>query len=139
MAVYIWYHVKRNFPSVQCTLLCSRVHYTSLVTRYQKHMAMFNWSPCTLKMFISDLIPVRAHFFTSLEILCLLNSSLENSLKVLGYSAQSSVTMPEVRSYKFRTHILKLLSIHNLCKNLDLNLEKGQKKEHNLTHHGKKM
>ena len=45
MAVFFWFLFKKWL--VQCTLLYTCTLNKSLLIRYQKNKAMFNWSPCT--------------------------------------------------------------------------------------------
>ena len=46
MAVLFWYLAKCDLSTVQCKLLVTRKLEKSLFTRYQKHTAKYNWSPC---------------------------------------------------------------------------------------------
>ena len=57
---------------VQCTLLYKCTLDKSLFTRYQKHMAMFNWSPCTWAWIFEETIylPRRKGSFPNPSFWC---------------------------------------------------------------------
>ena len=49
MAELFWCLVKSGLSNVHATAFTNK-HWTNNFTRYQKHMAMYNWSPCIVNI-----------------------------------------------------------------------------------------